>query len=59
MEIDFVIAWVDGSDKTWQESKAKYDTKNKNEIYDYGKEMIDKVNEYLKSKGDSKDDSST
>ena len=31
MEIDFVIAWVDGSDKTWQESKAKYDTKNKNE----------------------------
>ncbi len=31
MKIDFVLAWVDGSDKAWQESKNKYDTKKKTE----------------------------
>jgi len=25
-EIDFVITWVDGSDKAWREEKARYDT---------------------------------
>ena len=25
--IDFVIIWVDGNDKQWQEEKAKYDGK--------------------------------
>ena len=25
--IDFVIIWVDGNDKQWQEEKAKYDAK--------------------------------
>lgn len=25
MDIDFVIAWVDGNDKEWQKEKAKYD----------------------------------
>ena len=29
MKIDFVLAWVDGSDKSWQEIKEKYDTKKK------------------------------
>ena len=24
-EIDFVVTWVDGSDKAWREDKARYD----------------------------------
>jgi len=24
LKIDFVLAWVDGSDKEWQKEKAKY-----------------------------------
>ena len=24
MEIDFVLAWVDGSDREWQKEKARY-----------------------------------
>ena len=29
MKIDFVLAWVDGSDKSWQEIKKKNDTEKK------------------------------
>lgn len=30
-KIDFVLTWVDGNDKKWQEEKAKYTTKTQND----------------------------